>query len=160
LLGPAAVSGPQQGYELVRFKFYDELSKRITKLLRKKPFDIIIHSAAVSDFRPEQAQKRKIHSGKAFQLSLSPLPKISERIARLKKKARLVLFKLETGLSDKELFVRAYKSLQDARADLVVANQLDPYRAFILNARGNKVSKKLRSKQEMSEKLIELLGAK
>ena len=66
------------------------------------------------------------------------------------------MFKLESGIKDEELFLRARKTLSDSRADLIVANKIEPgYKAYILGA--ERVYSRCASKQQMAGKLIEVL---
>jgi phosphopantothenoylcysteine synthetase/decarboxylase len=97
---------------------------------------VIIHSAAVSDFRPEFSYKGKIDSAKQQTLKLSPLPKIIRQIRSLNPQAVLVMFKLESRISEARLFERAKIAAEKIAADLVVANLLNPYRAFIITREG------------------------
>ncbi|MBU3958834.1 MAG: hypothetical protein KKE91_03125, partial [Candidatus Omnitrophica bacterium] len=62
----------------------------------------------------------------------------------------------EPGVSDAALVQKAKSAQQKARADVMVANRINPYRAFIIDRLGNAVS--VRSKKELAKKLIISLG--
>lgn len=142
---------------LVKFRFFDELKVRLKKELSSKKYDIVIHSAAVSDFKPEQSIKGKFSSGKAYNLQLIPLPKIVTEIRRRAPYAKLVLFKLESGISDSLLIQRAKAALADASGDLVVANRLIPqYKAYVLDEK--KIYFQAGSKEKLAQALVECLA--
>ena len=143
---------------LIKFRFFDELRTQLKKELITSSYDIIIHSAAVSDFRPQHAVKGKLKSGSCLSLRLVALPKLVTEIKQVSPKARLVMFKLESAVSDYELIRRSRKALYEKGADLVVANKIEPnYRAYILDK--EKVYAKADSKKELTQRLTTVLGA-
>lgn len=142
--------------KVIHFKFFEELKDAVKRQLRKNKYDIIIHSAAVSDFRPGQVNKGKIDSGCLKVLKLTPLPKIIGSIKALAPKAFLIMFKLEPRLKGQALIKKAIVSLQQAGANLVVACTLNPYRAFIIDRAGNKTL--VRSKADLARKLSNVLS--
>ena len=79
--------------------------------------------AAISDFTVKQ-RKGKISSGKSLKIELEPAPKILS-ILRKQKKAKLVGFKAETGISIKELESRAKKRMKEHGLNMIVANLLE-----------------------------------
>ena len=142
--------------KIIRFRFFKELREAVKKELKAYRYDFIIHSAAVSDFRPVSQTRGKISSDKPRVLRLEPLPKIIEDIRRLAPSARLVMFKLDAGISDKKLIAIAREALIKNNADLVVANRLEPrYKAYILD--GKRIYSRAGSKQEMARNLIACL---
>ena len=152
LLGPISDCCLDNSINIIRFKFFDELHKVVKKELKNKKYDIIIHSAAVSDFKPKRFFKEKISSDKVFDLKLKPLPKIIEDIRRLAPRAKLVMFKLESGVSDTTLIKRAKIAQSKVNANLTVANRFNPYRAFIIDREGSIVLAS--SKNELVKKLL------
>jgi phosphopantothenoylcysteine decarboxylase / phosphopantothenate---cysteine ligase len=131
-LGPVAASYSNTNIKIIHFSYYDELRKKLIDELKRKKYDTIIHSAAVSDFRPLYKHTGKLSSGKDLTVRLTLLPKIINDIKRLCGRAQLVMFKLEVDVSQKTLIARARKAARSAGADIVVANSFNPYRAFIL----------------------------
>jgi phosphopantothenoylcysteine decarboxylase/phosphopantothenate--cysteine ligase len=154
-LGPVSSCCVNNKVKIINFRFFDELRSRLKKELRSKKYDIIIHSAAVSDFKPAQPAKGKLVSERSYNLKLSPLPKIIKDIRILNPKAKLVMFKLETGVSDNVLIQRAELARDKVKADFVVANRINPYRAFIIDRKSNIVSAK--NKRELVKKLLTLI---
>lgn len=89
-----------------------------------KNIDIVIHSAAVSDFTINNKNKTKIKSGNELHLELYPSTKIFEKLRKMKEKIFLVGFKAEYNVSKNRLIDSAYGILKKADADLVVANDV------------------------------------
>ena len=50
ILGPVTYSEPLKGVRVTRFKYFDELLKLVSSTLARKPYDVILHAAAVSDY--------------------------------------------------------------------------------------------------------------
>ena len=105
-----------------------DLYLKINKYIKKS--EIVIHSAAVSDFSIGKKNK-KIKSGKELHLELSPTTKILEKLKKLNKKIFLVGFKAEYNLPEKKIIESAFDLLKKSKADLIVANDVGkPKRGF------------------------------
>ena len=89
-----------------------------------KDNEIMVHTAAVSDFMINNKKNEKIKSGQELHLELTPTTKILENIKGIKKDIFLVGFKAEYNVSDEELVNRAFDLLKSADADLIVANDV------------------------------------
>jgi phosphopantothenoylcysteine synthetase/decarboxylase len=121
---------------IITYCYFNEFDKQITKLLKRKRFDVIIHMAAVSDYRLKKPKSGKIASGKkAIKLELVPTEKIIRKIRRLAPNSLLIQFKLEAyrrGLVDE-----AYRSLVHNKSSFVVANALQDlktgYKGFLID---------------------------
>ncbi|CAG0952713.1 phosphopantothenoylcysteine decarboxylase / phosphopantothenate---cysteine ligase [Methanosarcinales archaeon] len=88
-----------------------------------KGYDLLISAAAISDFTVTPS-KDKIKSAKEFTLTLKPAPKLIKE-ARLKfPDLKIIGFKAETGISEKELIKRARKSMDSSNLSMVVANDV------------------------------------
>ncbi len=155
VLGPVGVCCLNRKINLMRFRFFNELRDIINKELRSKRYDAVIHSAAVSDFKPGQVIKGKIDSKKSYNLRLLPLPKISRDIRRLASKAKMIIFKLESGVSDETLIKRAKATQAKVNADFIVANRLNPYRAFIIDRKDNIVA--IKTKNALAKELLKII---
>lgn len=153
LLGPSGHCCLSKKIRLIDYRFFDELKDKVTQELKAKKYDIIIHSAAVSDFKPKQKNKGKLISNKTHNLVLTPLPKIVRQMRRLAPEAKLVMFKLESGLSKASLIQRASVARRKINADIIVANMINPYRSFILN------KSKIISAKTKIEMVNKLMGA-
>ena len=153
---------PANGLTGVQFRTYDDLYQSMEEMITKRPLDVIIHSAAVSDYRVEgmycqvggthKLQGRPMleltkldSSGKVgsdhpeLWMKLIPTAKIIDQIRTpWGFKGTLVKFKLQVGMSDEELIAVATRSMEHSNADLIVANTLEGMgsKAFIINAKG------------------------
>lgn len=134
-----------------RFRFFSELSRLLRRELSGKRYDIVIHSAAVSDYRLSAPRKaNKIKSGRRLVLRLEPTSKLGLLVRRLSPQSLFVAFKLEIAVGDKTLRQRALEMGRVFDADIIVANVLSGkrYRALILNKEG-KVLARAGSREEM-----------
>ena len=66
------------------------------------------------------------------------------------------MFKLEPDVGSQTLIQRAKSSGKKVGADLIVANRLNPYQAFIIGRNGSQIS--ANSKQELVKKLVKALA--
>jgi len=142
---------------VVPYRTFFELAVLMEREITSGGYDLVIHSAAVSDY-----SVRAIHApGANGQLTpLAPLdatgkvrsdhhrlflelertPKLIEQIRSLWGfRGRIVQFKLEVGITDDELIARARASLARSRGDLCVANCLEwmRERAYFVSADGS-----------------------
>ena len=157
---------------VLKFKTFDDLAALMEKEIRTGGYDVVIHSAAVSDYEvagvfergaderlAEVDSSAKI-SSKYPELFLRMVPtfKIVDKIRReWGFKGKLVKFKLEVGKTDEELIEIAKRSCAASDTDLIVANCLEwaRERAYIIdrNCRVENVTRDL-----LAEKLGKLLG--
>ncbi len=159
LLGPSKIDIPQnlpKNLKIIRFKYFDDLLSLMKKNISDR-CDIVIHSAAVPDYAPKKIYNGKIKSGKKeLIISFKPTIKIVDLIKKWNSSVFLVKFKLEVGLSKKELIDTAYKSMIFSKADLMVANDLKntsgKHEAFIIDK--NKDIIECEGKNIIAQKLL------
>ncbi|MGD9015082.1 MAG: phosphopantothenoylcysteine decarboxylase [Candidatus Omnitrophota bacterium] len=156
VLGQCGQFNQGESIRIIPFCFFKQLKNILKRELQKAKCDIIIHSAAVSDFKPEYKISGKLSSHKAHTLKLLPLEKLTILIRRLQPKAKLVMFKLESNVENQTLIQRAKQAGEEFGADLIVANRLNPYRALIIDRQNNRISAK--SKKDLVDKLIKILN--
>lgn len=161
------ISSVEPNYNLREEKFTNakDLHNKIKKNI--KNMDIVVHSAAVSDFTISNRSNRKIKSGKKLHLELAPATKIFEKLKRMNEKIFLVGFKAEYDVSEKKLVSSAHDILRKARADLVVANDvgkkgigfdIDTNEVFVVG-KGNGAERiKLASKRVVADKLLDIIA--
>lgn len=82
--------------------------------------DIVIKTAAVADYRPEECFSEKIKKGKEIEVTLVRNPDILKELGSNKKEQFLVGFAAET----EDLLNNANKKLKEKNLDMVVANDL------------------------------------
>lgn len=157
----------------VPFNLFDELMVKMEYAVKNGGFDMIIHSAAVSDYKVQDAfipvegpffgdgrvvvkplpKAGKMKSSyKRLFLELVPTEKIIDKIRRdWGFKGVLVKFKLEVGLADCELIDIARASRAQSDADMIVANcyEWSSERAYVIGRDG--VAKDVKRDQIASE---------
>lgn len=135
LLGPVESCCLNKNIRLIRFKFFEELKNKLEKELKSKKYDILIHSAAVSDFRPVVTYSGKINSQeKNFLLKLKATPKLIGLFKKRMHSLFVIAFKFEPKAKIESL-IREAKMLQNKYScDLVVANTIfgNRYLAYIV----------------------------
>jgi phosphopantothenoylcysteine synthetase/decarboxylase len=109
-----------------RIFYFHELKTLLSSSLRETSYDVIVHSSAVADFRPQNPFNGKIKSDVTdLNILLSPTPKLIDMIRTLARSSFLVAFKLEVGKNEHELIEAGWGSLQRHGSDLVIANNLE-----------------------------------
>jgi phosphopantothenoylcysteine decarboxylase/phosphopantothenate--cysteine ligase len=144
--------------KIVHYRFFDELMKLMEENISSKEFDVVIHSAAVADYAPV-VQEGKIKSSlDALVIRTTPTPKIIKSIKVWDPDIYQVQFKLEVGLTRKDLIETAYLSLMKYGSDLVVANNkagtsTTTAAAYIIDVHMN--IDEIATRKELYEKLID-----
>lgn len=140
-----------QGFNgnLVEYKTFDDLYNLMQSEISSGKYDVIIHSAAVSDYKcsavcvyddngefVELDATGKIPSNnKEMYLKMVQTVKIVDKIRGWGFDGKLVKFKLQVDMSDEELLEIARKSRVHSNADVMVANCLEwaKDRAYIID---------------------------
>lgn len=145
-----------------------ETIEDLQELVRKhvSGVDIVIHTAAVGDFRVKEKQSGKTSSKKGVVLALSPAIKISNTIKQWNPKVTLVLFKAEYAVSEEALVKRAKEKLLESDADVIVANDVSKKdRGFAADTNEVLIVTKtetkkitLRSKREVAKEVVTYLS--
>ncbi len=139
--------------KLIQFREYDELAVLMEREVRVGRYDLIIHSAAVSDYKvsqvmtsindsllPIDSTKKISSSHDKLYLELTPTIKLVDQVREpWGFEGKLVKFKLEVGISDEDLIQIARKSMLASKANHIVANCLDwaKERAYVIGADGS-----------------------
>ena len=130
--------------------------------LKKRKYDVVIHSAAVSDYSPKRMSSQKIKSGiKDFTLEFETTVKIVDKIKKYAPKVFLTIFKLELDLSKSQMLKRARETLKAARANLAILNTFSrkcPYEALIIDQK--KEFYQVYTKEKLTERLLHLISSK
>lgn len=148
---------------LIEIETMDDLLTTIQEKLKGKSFDAIAHAMAVLDYIPEKQSEGKIASIQdALTITLRKTPKVIKQIRTLWPHAFLIGFKLEVGLSGDELVGRAYASMIESGADLVVANNQneidrDKHRAYLINSH-KEIESRCETRQDIAGDLMDLIA--
>jgi phosphopantothenoylcysteine synthetase/decarboxylase len=135
-----AAAPPAERWRLVAYRTFDELRELLQREVSAAP-DILIHSAAVSDYlctgvysggpggfpASDALRQGKIKSSHPqLWLLLTPAPKLIDMVRSLWGfTGLLVKFKLEVGVEEAQLRDIAEASRLQSQADLMVANTLE-----------------------------------
>lgn len=161
LLGAVQSCCLDKKIRLIRFKFFGELKNIVIKELRSKKYDIIIHSAAVSDYKPARVYKQKVKSGiKNWRLNLVPTEKIIDLIKKIDDSLFLVGFKFEPQATKTILLKETKKLILEANLNLAVANSIDKNRYLAYLVAGERNYGPMFNKKDMIEKLVNIIGEK
>jgi phosphopantothenoylcysteine decarboxylase/phosphopantothenate--cysteine ligase len=146
-----------RGVRQRKFYFFSELEKSFKLELGKRP-DIVIHAAAVSDFRLSKKFKGKLSSGDKVKLKLVPTKKLVNGIKKAGRPAFLVAFKFEPKLGHDYILRKTRPLFKEAKCDLVVANSIKgkKYHAAVVYPDG-RMSGGVSSKQALAQLLIKSL---
>jgi phosphopantothenate-cysteine ligase/phosphopantothenoylcysteine decarboxylase/phosphopantothenate--cysteine ligase len=136
--GPYCFTAPKYP-TVIYYQTFGELASIMEREIRTGNYDVVIHSAAVSDYKVDYIEtatpfgegsvkrENKISSGyDNLILRLVPTFKIVDKIrSEWGFTGKLVKFKLQVGISEAELVRIAMKSREDSNADFIVANCLE-----------------------------------
>lgn len=136
--------------KVLPYKTFNDLKTLMADQITSSHFDVVIHSAAVSDYQvtgvcvEKATGLERIDSSKKISsefeklyLEMSKTEKLVDLIRpEWGFKRILVKFKLQVGISDEELIKIATKSMEDSQADFIVANCLEWSRdyAYIISS--------------------------
>ncbi len=165
LLGPGSyVPSPafEKKIEVVRFHYFEELSRLMRKEVYGGKYDAVIHSAAVADYAPESRFHAKIPSGQSrLSLKLKPTVKIIQKIKQWGPGTFLVQFKLEVDRKEEDLINIGFKSMLKNQADIVVVNDLNEmstsrHGAFIVDQQRRII--RVATREGLAAKLLEIIA--
>ena len=115
---------PPKGAKIIRVKTVNEMFDAVKKEMKSHKFDIVILSAAASDYTTQKT-KLKIKSTKEnLVIKLCKAPKIIDHIKKIQPDVFLVGFKAEADISRKTLVESARKKLKESSADMIIANDV------------------------------------
>lgn len=148
---------------IIHFKYFDELFKLVKKEIKENKYDVVIHSAAISDYKLKKEYKGKIKSTKNnLILEFIPTPKIVDVYKKMCPNTFLVMFKLEVNKKKSELIDIAKNSMNRAKADIIVANDFNKikkdHKAYIISNDGKYVL--CTGKDNIASKLSEIIKNK
>ncbi len=159
--GPSKVLPANPAYEVVRVETAREMFEETKKRMDSQ--DILIMSAAVSDYSPENTARSKIKKkDKRLVLELKPTPDILKYVGENKKEGQIVVgFALETD----HALAHALDKLKRKNADMIVLNSpdkegktgfdSDTNKVIIIKKDGRKKELPLKTKKELAHDIIE-----
>ncbi|OGG00057.1 hypothetical protein A2Y99_02940 [Candidatus Gottesmanbacteria bacterium RBG_13_37_7] len=146
------------------FETAEELTALIKKYLKK--YDIIFHTAAVSDFVPEKKIRDKIDSSKPISLRFIPAVKILTQIKKWNPEIKLIGFKAVFKLSREESIEKGMEKLKESRADYIIVNdvgrkgvgfEVDTNEVYIISAKGLMQKIEKTTKNDVARQILEII---
>jgi len=159
LEGPVSTPKKLKNIKVLKFTFYDEFLKVLTNELKKK-YDILIHAAAVSDYKLKNPYKNKLSSkATTLLLELVPTKKIINLIKKINPNITLVGFKLESQMTKALALKKTSKLFKEVGCDLVIANSFtnQKYSGYIINKEGEFLAH-AGSRAKISAALLKILN--
>lgn len=149
---------PSKGAKIIPVKTVNEMFSAVKKEMKKK-FDIVILSAAASDYTTRKAKSKIKSTNKNLIIKLQRAPKIIDHIKKIQPDVFLVGFKAETDVSKRSLIESARKKLRKSDADMIIANDIgSKYQkdsqyneVLIIDSSGKVVSSGRKKKIEISK---------
>jgi phosphopantothenoylcysteine decarboxylase/phosphopantothenate--cysteine ligase len=161
--GPSPLPDPT-GVETTRVETTEEMKGRVLEGLPEA--DVLVFAAAVSDFRPEDPQSRKVkrsRKGEEFQIRLAPTSDIALETLKGRKTGAVAMgFALET----EDLRDNARRKLKEKGFHLIAANsaleegagfEVDTNRVTLLDVDGGVEELPILPKDEVAEKILDRL---
>ena len=103
-----------------------EMVDAVRDVMSKSAPDVWIVAAAVLDFQPVNPSMEKMSSSdRPTPIDLEPSPRLIDYIRSSDSDARIISFKLESGIETEELISRARSHMKRCESDAVVANLLE-----------------------------------
>jgi phosphopantothenoylcysteine decarboxylase/phosphopantothenate--cysteine ligase len=167
VLGPT--SQDTQGFkEVINVDTAEEMLNAVMNALSSQKTDGLVSAAAVSDYVPTKKEETKLASGNSeLVVNFVPTKKIIEEARKKFKNLFIVGFKVESGLSDKELEKRARTKIDTGICDLVVANDearkgaafsVDTNEVLIVGPKGFVQQVPLASKREVARHVVDAIA--
>jgi phosphopantothenoylcysteine decarboxylase/phosphopantothenate--cysteine ligase len=154
--GPTALP-PPAGVTVVTVGTAGQMHRAVMRAYARST--AVVMTAAVSDYRPERVERRKVAKGRTpITLRLVRNPDILQALGRQKRNRVLIGFAAETH----DVHERAARKLREKKLDLIVANdvtapdagfEVETNRVRLIDAGGTVVDLPLLSKEEIAEHL-------
>ncbi len=162
ILGPTSLKPAFTNIEVVPVLSANEMLEKTDKAFEN--CDVLIASAAVADYRPQEIAKEKIKKNSIeLEITLEKNPDILSYLSSKKRKQKLIGFALET---QNEIF-NAKEKLKAKNLDAIVLNSLqvkgagfgtDTNQVSIFLSNGQSFELPLASKNKIASQLIQLIS--
>jgi phosphopantothenoylcysteine decarboxylase/phosphopantothenate--cysteine ligase len=168
IYGPGAVSPPEEA-KVILVETTKEMYEAAVSELKAQKYNVMIATAAAADWKPKKSYSYKVSTSQTSTLNvkLEPTPKIIDSVKQISPRTFLVAFKAEYDMSDEELVKRAFKRLKEAKADLMVANDVarkgvgfgtQTNEIFIVDKKRKVIHVPLTTKREVARKLLNVIA--
>jgi phosphopantothenoylcysteine decarboxylase/phosphopantothenate--cysteine ligase len=167
----SGTEAPPQRARVLNVETTEQMYEAVASELRSKKYDVVMAVAAAADWAPEKPFAYKVSSHKlhSLDLKLKPTMKIIDSVKKISPKTFLVAFRAEYKLPKNELIESAHKRLLDARADVIVVNDVGKKgvgfgtgtnEVFIIDKKKKTMHVPLAKKREVAKKILDITIAK
>jgi phosphopantothenoylcysteine decarboxylase / phosphopantothenate---cysteine ligase len=155
------------GARLLTVETTEQMYDAVVSELKSGNYDVVIAVAAAADWMPEKPYPYKVssHELRSLELKLKSTVKIIDSVKKVSPRAFLVAFRAEYKLPKGKLIESAHKRLLEAKADLIVVNDVGKKGAgfgtvtnevFIVDKKKNVVHVPLAKKREVAAKILDV----
>jgi phosphopantothenoylcysteine decarboxylase/phosphopantothenate--cysteine ligase len=167
----SGAEAPPSRARLLTVETTEQMQESVVSELKSKNYDLVIAVAAAADWTLEKPFSYKVssHELHSLELKLKPTAKIIDSVKKVSPRTFLVAFRAEYRLPNKALIESAYKRLLEAKADLIVVNDVgkkgsgfgtDTNEVFIIDAKKKTVHVQLAKKREVAGKILDVISGK
>jgi phosphopantothenoylcysteine decarboxylase/phosphopantothenate--cysteine ligase len=168
--GPGAAI-PPMGANVISVETTDHMYDKVIAELKLKKYDVMIAAAAAADWAVAKPFSYKVstHRIKTLDLKLKPTKKIINSVKKASPQTFLVAFRAEYKLSRRALIESAHAKLIEAKADLVVVNDVgkegagfgtETNEVFIVDKEKKAIHVPLASKREVAQRILDAVKMK
>ncbi|WXG40061.1 MAG: bifunctional phosphopantothenoylcysteine decarboxylase/phosphopantothenate--cysteine ligase CoaBC [Candidatus Freyarchaeum deiterrae] len=167
--GPGDIEPPPLA-KVISVESTQDMLDAVVSSLKRKHYDVMISSAAVSDFAPDKKIDAKTPSSKEeFMVRLVSLPKIIDQVRDVAPNIFLVGFKAEYKLSEEQLMSSALNKIKKANLDLIVANDVSQENAgfasnnnevYVVDKNGEVTHIPLNPKRVIASRILDIVVKK
>jgi phosphopantothenoylcysteine decarboxylase/phosphopantothenate--cysteine ligase len=169
LIYGAGTATPPREARVIRVETTEEMYKAVVSELKSQKYEVVIATAAAADWTPKKRFDYKVPTREtpALNVELEPTPKVIDVVKKISPEVFLVPFKAEYNVSDKELVKNAFRRLKEAKADLIVANdvarkdvgfEVETNEIFIVDKTRKVVHVPLTTKREAAKNLLDVIA--
>jgi len=161
---------PPSRARLLTVETTEQMQDAVVSELKSKNYDTVIAVAAAADWTLEKPFSYKVssHELHSLDLKLKPTTKIIDSVKKVSPRTFLVAFRAEYKLPNKVLIESAYKRLLEAKADLIVVNDVgrkgsgfgtDTNEVSIIDAKNKIVHAQLAKKRDVAGKILDVINS-
>ncbi len=124
IYGATDIEPPKNLTDVEKVEKPEEMTESVVSKLKNEHYEYVILAAAMNDFGVKEPVDAKVKSKDKWQLVLTPIAKLADKIKETDPETTLVLFKAEYKKSDDELTKIAIERLKKANAQYIIANEV------------------------------------
>lgn len=152
---------------LLKVETTEEMHAAVLSELKSEKYDMMLAVAAAADWKPKKPYANKVssHEQHSLELKLEPTVKIINKVKEVSPKTFLVAFRAEYKLTKKRLIESAYQRLNQAKADIIVVNDVgkkgagfgtETNEVLIVDQKKNVIEIPMAKKREIAKKILDV----